>query len=153
MKWLLNKKVVSIILFLFGAAMMVACGGGGGGGGGGSTTATHVPTVVNLGVQPTSNVLSNSKVEFTLFIDFTDAGGDIIGGNAYLSYNGITYPATLYCKVADPTCTDNVTSGSLVVIVKDVITYAKAGTYGMQVWISDRALNNSRKFDFSISQM
>ena len=147
MKWLLNKKVVSIILFLFGAAMMVACGGGGGGGGGGSTTpvTTGAPTLTSVVLfdPPKDNVLkSTSNYSFTFQIGFTDKEGDVGEGKIYFQYPPDIYVGNL------PTSTQ--TSGFITSIV--TIKTDSEDTKTTYVWIKDKAGNESNKLPITLIQ-
>jgi len=138
MKWLLNKKVVSIILFLFGAALMVACGGGGGGGGGGSTTPTTIslPQLSNPTIDPAN---ANSGVAYIgqLTVYCTDTGGDILGGTIRYSYGQYLSP-----EVTISGWTPNATSGTIVASV-NIPSQFTTNQSVITIWVWDAARNQS----------
>jgi len=144
MKRLLNTKVVSIILFLFGAAMMVACGGGGGGGST-STTDTSVPQLSSPAISPTE---WNSSTNYSGFltVNVTDAGGNILNGTYRYSYGQyLSNPITIQGWIP------NATSGTLNATVNIELQYRQTNTTLVTIWVFDTAGNQSNSVTVTLS--
>lgn len=129
MKWLLNKKVVSIILFLFGAAMMVACGGGGGGGGGSTTIATETIVITSISFTPLT-AASFSEQDTTTIVTFTGAGEKLTGGTITWTIGTFTKTATVAGSGTSP-----------LIVGTKLIFQALQGAAQVKIEIKDSATN------------